>query len=109
MVGKRITIQFANDETATADWVDYHELFNPHSDGYQDTSSSSSGPIVGEHVYPWLDIILGSDTGGSIRGPSEAQGLYGNRPSHDPVPLTHVILLAQELDTSGLLTRIWYF
>jgi len=28
-VGKMKTSQFANGETATADWVDYHEPFNP--------------------------------------------------------------------------------
>jgi uncharacterized membrane protein YeaQ/YmgE (transglycosylase-associated protein family) len=27
------TSQFANGETATADWVDYPELFNPRGDG----------------------------------------------------------------------------
>ncbi|KAF2812363.1 glutamyl-tRNA amidotransferase [Mytilinidion resinicola] len=105
VVGKMKTSQFANGETATADWVDYHEPFNPRGDGYQDTSSSSSGPGAGEGSYPWLDITLGSDTGGSIRGPSEVQGLYGNRPSHGLVELTGVMPLAPELDTSGLLTR----
>lgn len=32
-------------------------------------------------AYPWLDIAIGSDTGGSIRSPSQVQGIYGNRPS----------------------------
>jgi Asp-tRNA(Asn)/Glu-tRNA(Gln) amidotransferase A subunit family amidase len=41
--------------------------------------------------YPWLDIAIGSDTGGSIRGPSEAQGLFGNRSSHGLVELTGVM------------------
>ena len=47
LVGKMKTSQFANGEIATADWVDYHEPFNPRGDGYQDTSSSSSGPGSG--------------------------------------------------------------
>ena len=55
--------------------------------GYQDTSSSSAGPGAGEGAYPWLDITIGSDTGGSIRGPSDSQGLFGNRPSHGYVSL----------------------
>ena len=105
VVGKMKTSQFANGETATADWVDYHEPFNPRGDGYQDTSSSSSGPGAAEGAYPWLDISIGSDTGGSIRGPSEEQGLFGNRPSHGLVPLTGVMPLAPELDTAGFLTR----
>ena len=103
LVGKMKTSQFANGETATADWVDYHEPFNPRGDGYQDTSSSSSGPGSGEGSYPWLDLSLGSDTGGSIRGPSEVQGVYGNRPTHGLVSLEGVMPLAPELDTAGFL------
>lgn len=110
IIGKMKTSQFANGETATADWVDYHSPFNPRGDGYQDPSSSSSGPGAGEGSYPWLDLTIGSDTGGSIRGPSQVQGLFGNRPSHGLVPLTGVMPLAPELDTAGFLTRdpvIW--
>lgn len=103
LVGKMKTSQFANGETATADWVDYHSPFNPRGDGYQDPSSSSSGPGAGAGSYPWLDLTLGSDTGGSIRGPSQVQGLYGNRPSHGLVPLTGVMPLAPQLDTAGFL------
>ena len=110
IVGKMKTSQFANGEEATADWVDYHSPFNPRGDGYQDPSSSSSGPGAGMGSYPWLDLTLGSDTGGSIRGPSQVQGLYGNRPSHGLVALTGVMPLAPELDTAGFLCRdpiIW--
>lgn len=105
IVGKMITSQFANGETATADWVDYHEAFNPRGDGYQDTSSSSSGGGAGTASYSWLDVSLGSDTGGSVRGPSQVQGLYGNRPSHGLVSLDHTMPLSPVLDTPGLLAR----
>ena len=105
IVGKMKTSQFANGEEATADWVDYHSPFNPRGDGYQDPSSSSSGPGAGAGSYPWLDLTIGSDTGGSIRGPSEVQGLFGNRPSHGLVALDGVMPLAPELDTAGFLTR----
>lgn len=105
VVGKMKTSQFANGEEATADWVDYHSPFNPRGDGYQDPSSSSSGPGAGAASYDWLDLTIGSDTGGSIRGPSEVQGLYGNRPSHGLVSLDGVMPLAPELDTAGFLTR----
>ncbi|KAL8758262.1 MAG: hypothetical protein Q9199_001615 [Rusavskia elegans] len=110
LVGKLKTSQFANGERATADWVDYHSPFNPRGDGYQDPSSSSSGAGAGAATYPWLDLTLGSDTGGSIRGPSQVQGLFGNRPSHGLVDLTGVMPLAPELDTAGFLCRdpgIW--
>lgn len=105
IVGKMITSQFANGETATADWVDYHESFNPRGDGYQDTSSSSAGGGSGTAAYAWLDVSLGSDTGGSIRGPSQVQGLYGNRPSHGLVTLEHTMPMAPVLDTAGLIAR----
>ncbi|KAL8650720.1 MAG: hypothetical protein Q9210_003659 [Variospora velana] len=110
LVGKMKTSQFANGEIATADWVDYHEPLNPCGDGYQDTSSSSSGPGSGIGSYPWLDLTLGSDTGGSIRGPSQVQGVYGNRLTRGLVPLTNTMPLAPELDTAGFLVcdpNIW--
>ena len=104
LVGKMKTSQFANGERPTADWVDYHAPFNPRGDGYQDPSSSSSGPGAGAAAYPWLDLTLGSDTGGSVRGPSQVQGLFGNRPTHGLVDLTGVMPLAPELDTAGFLS-----
>ena len=110
LVGKMKTSQFANGESATEDWIDYHSPFNPRGDGYNDPSSSSSGPGAGAASYPWLDLTLGSDTGGSIRGPSQVNGLFGNRPSHGLVDLTGVMPLAPELDTAGFLCRdsaIW--
>ncbi|KAK0252698.1 hypothetical protein LTR54_009003 [Friedmanniomyces endolithicus] len=105
IVGHMKTSMFANGQEATLDWVDYHSPFNPRGDGYQDPSSSSSGPGAGAASYPWLDLTIGSDTGGSIRGPSEVQGIYGNRPSHGLVALTGVMPLAPELDTAGFLTK----
>jgi hypothetical protein len=111
IVGKMKTSQFANGETATADWVDYHSPYNPRGDGYQDPSSSSSGPGAGIGSYDWLDIGLGSDTGGSIRGPSEVNGCFGNRPSHGLVSLDGVMPLSPNLDTAGFLTRdptLWH-
>ncbi|EZF11588.1 hypothetical protein H112_07393 [Trichophyton rubrum D6] len=105
VVGKMKTSQFANGETATADWVDYHAPFNPRGDGYQDPGSSSAGCAAGEAAYPWLDIALGSDTGGSIRSPSQLQGLFGNRPSHGLVSLEGAMPLAPQFDTAGLIAR----
>lgn len=87
IVGKQKTSQFANGEEATEDWVDYHSPFSPRGDGYQDPSSSSAGAGASMASYPWLDLALGSDTGGSIRGPSEVGGLFGNRPTHGLVSL----------------------
>ncbi|MFW2516840.1 amidase family protein, partial [Aliarcobacter butzleri] len=81
-MGLQKASQFANGEVATADWVDYHAPFNPRGDGYRDASSSSSGAGASIASYEWLDLAIGSDTGGSIRGPATVQGLFGNRPTH---------------------------
>ncbi|XHF98076.1 hypothetical protein AWENTII_001646 [Aspergillus wentii] len=105
IVGLQKPSQFANGETATADWVDLHSPFNPRGDGYQDPSSSSSGAGASIASYDWLDLALGSDTGGSIRNPAQVQGVYGSRPSHGLVELDHVMSMSPVLDTAGLLTR----
>ncbi|KAF8191046.1 amidase signature domain-containing protein [Mycena galopus ATCC 62051] len=105
IVGSQKLSQFANGEEATADWVDYHAPFNPRGDGYQDPSSSSAGAGASIASYDWLDAALGSDTGGSIRGPAGVQGLFGNRPSHGLVSLDHVMSLSTALDTPGFLIR----
>ncbi|EPE06976.1 glutamyl-trna amidotransferase [Ophiostoma piceae UAMH 11346] len=105
VVGLQKTSQFANGETATADWVDYHSPFNPRGNGYQDPSSSSAGAGASIASYDWLDIAIGSDTGGSIRGPSAKNGVFGNRPTHGLVGLDHVMPLSPDLDTAGLITR----
>ncbi|RDW72673.1 glutamyl-tRNA(Gln) amidotransferase, subunit A [Aspergillus mulundensis] len=105
IVGKMKTSQFANGETATADWVDYHSPFNARGDGYQDPSSSSSGPGSGIGAYAWLDLAVGSDTGGSIRNPAQVNGCFGNRPSFDLVSLDGVMPMSPALDTAGFLTR----
>jgi len=55
--------------------------------------------------YPWLDFAVGSDTGGSMRGPAGANGVYGNRPSHGAVSTADVMPLSPALDTLGIFSR----
>ena len=105
LVGKTKTSQFANGETATDDWVDLHAPYNPRGDGYQDGSSSSTGSGTALAAYEWLDFAVGSDTGGSMRGPAGANGVFGNRPSHGAVSLDDVMPLSPELDTAGIFSR----
>lgn len=105
IVGLQKASQFANGERATAEWVDYHSPFNPRGDGYQDSSSSSAGAGSSIASYEWLDLALGTDTGGSIRDPAGVSGVFGNRPSHGLVPLDHVMPLSTRLDTAGFVTR----
>ncbi|KAH7151612.1 amidase signature domain-containing protein [Fusarium sp. MPI-SDFR-AT-0072] len=109
LVGKMKTTQFAAPENAR-DAIDYQAPFNPRGDGYQEVGSSSSGAGAGIASYHWLDLALGSDTGGSIRVPAEDNGIFGNRPTHGLVDLSRVIPLGPEFDTAGFLARdteIW--
>ncbi|KAJ5355858.1 hypothetical protein N7517_010467 [Penicillium concentricum] len=107
LIGKMKTSQFANGEVSQKIilLVDYHAPFNPRGDGYQDPGSSSSGPAAGVASYDWLDLAIGTDTGGSIRVPAGVNGVYGVRPSHDSALLKGIIPLSPEMDTVGILAR----
>lgn len=74
-------------------------------DGYQSPGGSSSGPASGIASYEWLDIAVGSDTGGSMHNPAGLQGIYGNRPSTGAVAMEGVLPLCDVLDTAGVFAR----
>ncbi|MGZ5925987.1 MAG: amidase family protein, partial [Rhizomicrobium sp.] len=61
-------------------------------------SSSGSATAVASGA---ADFALGSDTGGSIRIPAMANGIYGIRPTHGRVSLGGVLPLAKTFDTVG--------
>lgn len=61
--------------------------------------------------YDWLDIAVGSDTGGSMRSPGGMQGIYANRPSTGAVDLDQVLPLCDAMDTAGVFARnaeLWH-
>lgn len=105
IVGRAKTSQYANGESATADWVDQMCPFNPRGDGYQQPSSSSSGSGASIAAYDWIDNTIGSDTGGSITGPAGVQGVFGLRPSWGAISLEGVIPLQATQDTAGAFDR----
>lgn len=102
VVGKMKTSQFAAPEFASLA-IDCQAPFNTRADGYQEPGSSSSSPGAAMGSYSWLDIALGSDTGGSIRVAAQENGIYGNRPTHGAVTLDNVFPLGPTFDTAGLL------
>jgi amidase len=65
-------------------------------------SSSGSASAVSNGL---ADIGLGSDTGGSVRGPASHCGLYGLRPTHGSLSLERCLDLAPTFDTVGYFTR----
>lgn len=65
-------------------------------------SSSGSAAAVAAAL---CDFALGSDTGGSVRVPAAFCGLYGVRPTHGRVDLSHAMAMAPSFDTGGWFAR----
>jgi amidase len=65
------------------------------------SSSGSAAAVAGGLA----DVALGSDTGGSIRGPASFCGLIGLRLTHGAVSLDGAMPLAPSLDTLGWFAR----
>ncbi|OAQ95804.1 hypothetical protein LLEC1_01694 [Akanthomyces lecanii] len=105
VVGKLKTSQFAIGQVPTANYVDQLAPFNPRGDGYQSPSGSSCGPGAAIASYDWLDLALGTDTTGSIRGPSAANGVYGMRVTNASLPLDGILPISAAMDTPGLIAR----
>ncbi len=76
---------------------------NPH-DLSRSPSGSSGG--TGAAVAAWFaQLGIGTDTGGSIRGPSTANGIVGLKPTHGLVSRDGIIPLALSFDTAGPMAR----
>lgn len=101
IVGTTKTVQFANGDRPTSDWVDYHAPFTARGDMMTSPSGSSTGAGTSTGAHDWLDVGIGSDTGGSVRLPASVNGLYGIRPSVGAIDLTNVMPLSDVLDTAG--------
>lgn len=105
VIGKTKTTQFALGERPTADYIDQLARFNPRGDGYQHPQGSSAGSGAGLASYEWMDIATGSDTGGSVRLPAMANGLFGMRIMNASLPLGGILPISAIFDTPGVLAR----
>lgn len=65
------------------------------------SSSGSAAAMTAE----MCDFTLGSDTGGSVRVPASFCGLYGIRPTHGRIDLSHAHPMAPSFDTAGWFTN----
>lgn len=105
VIGKTKTTQFALGERPTADYVDQLAPFNPRGDGYQHSQGSSVGTGASLASYEWMDIATGSDTGGAVRLPAMANGLFGMRITNASLPLGGILPISAIFDTPGVLAR----
>ncbi|KAF1968799.1 amidase signature enzyme [Bimuria novae-zelandiae CBS 107.79] len=108
MSGKTKTAQFTNSDCVTADWVDYHGAFNPRGDGYQDPGVSSTGAGAATAAYDWVDVSIGTDTGGSVRIPASKNGLVALRPSFGATLNDGIMPESTYFDAIGFMTRSPY-
>jgi len=65
------------------------------------SSSGSAAAVAGGLVH----FAVGSDTGGSVRGPASFCGVFGMRPTHGRIALDGVLPLAPSFDTCGWFAR----
>jgi amidase len=79
---------------------------NPH-DPARSPSGSSGGTGVAV-AAGYASIGMGTDTGGSIRGPATSNGIVGLKPTHGLLSRSGIIPLALSFDTGGPLARSVY-
>jgi len=82
------------------------QSLNPH-----DLTRSPSGSSGGTGVAiaaAYAPIGMGTDTGGSIRGPSTSNGIVGLKPTHGLLSRSGIIPLALSFDTGGPMARSVY-
>ncbi|KAI0416119.1 amidase signature domain-containing protein [Xylaria grammica] len=105
IVGKTGMSQFADAESPTCDFVDFHAPFNPRGDGNRSAGGSSYGSGAAAAAYDWLDFTVGTDTGGSCRVPAANNCIFGLRPSRGAMTVDGTLIIHRDLDTVGLLSR----
>ncbi|MBZ5603934.1 MAG: glutamyl-tRNA amidotransferase [Acidobacteriia bacterium] len=79
---------------------------NPHD--LLRSPSGSSGGVGVAIAAAYAPIGMGTDTGGSIRGPSTSNGIVGLKPTHGLLSREGIVPLALSFDTGGPMTRSVY-
>lgn len=100
-VGTLGLTEFAIGE-ASAD-LPWPPVVNPLNPAYVVGSSSSGcGAAVAARFVP---LAVGTDTGGSVRGPAMMNGVVGLKPTYGAVSCDGVFPLSRTMDTVGLLAQ----
>jgi amidase len=79
---------------------------NPHD--LLRTPSGSSGGVGVAIAAEYAPLGMGTDTGGSIRGPSTSNGIVGLKPTHGLLSRNGIIPLSLSFDTGGPMARNVY-
>jgi len=79
---------------------------NPHNTDYG-PSGSSGGPGA-SIAASFAQLGFGTDTGGSVRGPSSANGIVGLRPTYGLLSRSGIVPNALSMDTAGPMARSVY-
>lgn len=82
------------------------QTHNPHD--LARGPSGSSGGTGAAIAAAFAQFGLGTDTGGSVRGPSSANGLVGLKPTHGLMSRAGIVPLALTFDTGGPIGRSVY-
>lgn len=101
MVGRTGLQEFAFGFTSENHW--FGPVRNPWNP--ETSSGGSSGGSAAAVAAGLAAAALGTDTGGSIRGPAALCGTVALKVTHGRVPLTGVFPLAPSLDTVGPIAR----
>ncbi len=101
MIGKTHTEEMAF--SLTGESAHYGTPINPAAPNRipGGSSSGSASAVAGGLV----DFAIGSDTGGSVRGPASFCGVYGIRPTHGRIAMDGAAPLAPAFDTCGWFAR----
>jgi amidase len=76
---------------------------NPHE--LMHGPAGSSGGTGASIAAAFAQFGLGTDTGGSVRGPSSANGIVGLKPTHGLLSRAGIVPLALSFDTGGPMAR----
>lgn len=82
------------------------QTLNPHD--LTRTPAGSSGGTGASIAADFATFGMGTDTGGSIRGPSTSNGIVGLKPTHGLLSRDGIIPLALSFDTGGPMARSVY-
>lgn len=82
------------------------QTLNPHD--LTRGPAGSSGGTGAAIAADFAQFGLGTDTGGSVRGPSAANGIVGLKPTHGLMSRDGIVPLALTFDTGGPMARSVY-